>query len=224
MRKDLLWIAVFTGIRILSYQSAIAASGPVLLSINDADPAAVIITATGLNPSVNDSSNTANNGVDLLGFFAASEFGMTLGQDLTGTLVGGNTGVSYNDAYRDNYSTGGGSSYTDLELYVDINSPGENRTESFSTSQPAFTGSWTIDLSNLGIDAAALPAAGTQGEILSGFSGDPGNVIGAWEVTSPVPEPTATSLLALGWVVIGTLIYRRRTKSPNPVSAGKQLS
>jgi hypothetical protein len=96
-----------------------SAAIPILLTINDSDPAAVTITATGANAGINFDSSTVNDGVDLLSFFSVNEFNMTFGQDLTGTLQGGSSEISYNDAYSDDYSSGGGSSYYDLELYVD---------------------------------------------------------------------------------------------------------
>ncbi len=196
-------------------QAATACHGsspPVLLTINDSNPSAVTITATGADAALDFSGSTANAGVDLLQFFGIDESGMTFGQDLTGALTASGVSVSYNDVDRDDYSTGGGAVYTDLELYVDVNSPGQGDTETFSTTAPAFTGSWTIDLSSLGVDSSALPSAGSEGSILSGNYGAPGQVIGAWEVTSDVPEPSATSLLALGGLILGAFIYRRRTK------------
>jgi hypothetical protein len=182
----------------------------VLLSIDDSNPSAVTITATGLNSAVNDSGSIVNSGVDLLSFYTADEQNMTFGQFLTGALEGGNSGVPYNDVYSDFYSTDGGAFY-DLELYVDISSTGANNTETFSTTQPAFAGSWTIDFSSLGVDPSVLPTAGSQGNILSGYSGSPGPVIGTWQVASPVPEPAVDSLLALGLLATGMAIYRRQT-------------
>ena len=191
----------------------VGSTSPILLTINDSNPSAVTVTATGLDAALDFSGNTANEGVDLLQFFGLDESGISLGQNLAGTLAGGNISVSYNDVNRDDYSTGGGAVYTDLELYVDINSPGQGDTETFSTNSSAFTGSWTIDLSSLGVDSSALPSAGSVGNILSGDNGTPGQEIGSWEVTTDVPEPSATSLLALGGLALGTFSYHRRTKS-----------
>jgi hypothetical protein len=180
-----------------------------LLSINDSDPSAVTITATGLSPLVNDTGRTANDGVDLLGFFSQDEIDMPAGQFLpNSTLEGGNLTLSYNDVWSDDYSTGGGS-FLDLSLYVDIDTSGSSDPESFSTTQPAFSGSWTINLSDLGINSSALPTPGSAGRILSGVSSNPGSVIGEWQVAA-VPEPTTGSLLVLG-SVIGLVFRRRRT-------------
>lgn len=186
-----------------------AISSPILLTINDSNPAAVTITATGFAAAVNDGTKPASSGVDLLGFFSSNVPGL-FGQLLLGSnLSGGNSGVSYNDVRGDNFSTSGGNS-VDFRLSLDISSPGSGNTQTFSTSQPAFTGTWTIDLSALGINGSALPSPGTTGDILSGFSGDTGAIIGQWEI-APVPEPGMGGLLVLG-SIIGTIIRRRKQK------------
>jgi uncharacterized protein (TIGR03382 family) len=186
-------------------------SYPLLLTVNDSDPTAVTITATTQGPAIDYNGNTVNEGVDLLGFFSSDESGMTVGPVLSGTLQGGDSGFSYDDVNSDNESSGGGS-YFDLQLSLDPASPGSGTLENFTTGQPAFTGSWTIDLSSLGVDASALPAAGTEGEIISGYSGGVGDVIGDWQVvaTDPTPEPGTGSLLAVGVLAMGILVYRRR--------------
>ena len=187
-----------------------SAAIPILLTINDSNPSAVTITATGVNSAVNFDS-TVNEGVDLLSFFSVDEAGMDVGQDSTGNLQGGGSEISYNAVYSDNDSSAGGANF-DLKLYVDDTSPGSGTLENFSTTQAAFTGSWTFDLSSFGVDPSALPAAGTDGEILSGnsLSSVPGEVIGDWQVVSSVPEPATTSLLALGALMMGVVLYRRR--------------
>ncbi len=200
-----------SAVLLLIWAAAIhSVSAQSLLTINDSNPSAVIITATGANAGVNYSGNTANDGVDLLQFFTLNEFNMSFGQDLTGTLTGGNIGVSYDDVYSDNESTSGGN-YFDMELYVDNNSPGEGNTETFSTSQPAFSGSWTIDFSALGVTGAALPTPGSTGSIMSGFSGSPGDIIGQWEIQA-APEPGTTSLALAGFAVTAIAMFRQRRR------------
>jgi hypothetical protein len=63
------------------------------------------------------------------------------------------------------------------------------------------------------VAASALPAACTDGNILSGYSGNsvPGEVVGDWQVVSSVPEPATSSLLALGALMLVVAIYRRRS-------------
>lgn len=186
-------------------------SAQVLLTINDSNPAAVVLTATGAHAGVNDNSNTANEGVDLLQFFTLDQVNMTFGQDLTGTLTGGNIGVNYDDVFSDNQSSAGGA-FLDMELYVDLNSPGQGNTETFSTTQPAFSGTWTIDLASLGVTSQALPAAGTEGNIISGYSGNPGAVIGQWQVEA-VPEPGTISLAVAGFAVAAMASFCQRRKA-----------
>jgi hypothetical protein len=186
-------------------------SAQILLTIDDSNPSAVTITATGNDPLVNASGNTANEGVDLLQFFTQNESGMTFGQRLLGALTGGNIGVNYNDVYSDNQSTGN-LTYPDMELYVDFASAGQANTENFSTTQPAFSGTWTINLSALGVTSAALPAAGTEGSIISGYSANPGAIIGQWQVVA-VPEPDAAHLAAGGFAAVGIWVFWQRRKS-----------
>lgn len=211
-----------TGISALSLVFWAAAIQPgsaqVLLNINDSNPSNVVITATSADAGVNYNGNNANQGVDLLQFFTQNEFNMTFGQNLSGGLTGGNTGVNYNDLYSDDQSTGN-TDYLDMELYVDLNSAGEANTETFSTTRAAFSGTWTVDLAALGVTGAALPTAGTQGNIISGYSGGPGAVIGQWSVEA-VPEPGATSLAMTGLAVTGIWMFCQRGKGGKCQSIG----
>lgn len=188
---------------------------PVLLTIDDSNPSAVVFTATGANSGVNDSGKTGNDGIDLTSFFLTSQPSFSAqslsGSTLSGsTLSGGGLSSPYNDLRGDNYSTSGGNA-VDLHLSIDAGTTGHDSAETFSTTQPALIGSWTIDFSSLSLDSSALPSAGTQGLIISGNSTDPGAVIGAWEI-DPVPEPGTGSLIVLG-SVLGFLFWRRRTVS-----------
>lgn len=181
-------------------------SGSILLTINDTDPSAVTITATGLNSDANASGQTLNDGVDLLGFFSQDEFGL-FGESLpNSTLTGGDSTIPYNDLAADSYSVE--DSYRDLELYVDVTVTASTNAQTFSTSESAFTGSWTINLSDLGVDASALPTPGSQGNIISGYSFHPGEVIGQWQVAA-VPEPGIGGLALLA-SAIGVVCRRRR--------------
>ena len=198
-------IAIFLGAGV---EKSFAIPSPILLTIDDSNPSAVIFTATGLAPAVNDSTRPADSGVDLFTFFLANEPSL-FSQILLGpTLTGGNSGVSYNSVLGDNFSTGG-DNFQDLRLYVDSSSPGSGNMQAFSVTQPGFTGSWTIDLSSLGVSPSALPSPGTRGDIFSGFSGDQGTLLGQWQVAS-VPEPGVGSLFVLG-TVLAFALNRRRT-------------
>jgi hypothetical protein len=199
---------VFSLAALFSFAANLRSSAQVLLTINDSDPSAVVITATGNNAGLDFNGSSANDGVDLLQFFTLDESGMTFGHFLTGTLQGGGTGISYNDVWDDNQSTTGGSAL-DAELYVDNGSPGSGNIETFSTTSPAFTGTWTIDMAALGVSSAALPTAGSSGNIMSGFSHNPGSVVGTWEVQG-VPEPTTIGLASVGAAFAGLGLLRRR--------------
>ena len=201
---------LFFGIVLFNLNRAVAFPLPVLLTIYDSNPAAVTITATGANSGVDDSSTIANDGVDLLGFFQTANGSDFFYQFLAGTLSGGNTGVVYNDIWTDHQSTGG-DTFLDLSLYRDIDSAGQGSTQNFSTIQPAFTGSWTINFSAQGITSADLPTVGTVGQIFSGTSEHPGQVIGAWQVVS-VPEPGTASLALLG--LGAAALWRKRRSRP----------
>lgn len=183
---------------------------PVLLTVDDSNPSAVVFTATGANSGVDDSGKTGNDGFDLTGFFSASEATFFV-QSLSGsTLSGGGLGFPYNDVRGDNYSTTGGSAF-DLQMFIDPAANGHSSAETFSTAAPAFTGSWTINFSTLGLNSSALPTAGSQGLIISGNNANPGSVIGQWEI-APVPEPATGSLLVLG-SALGLFFWGRRTAS-----------
>jgi hypothetical protein len=197
---------------ILSF-GANASSGisgiPILLTIDDSDPSAVTLTATTSNSYSVDNGNRASTGVDLLGFFGTDEQGISTGRFSGGNLQGGNDGVSYDSLVSDNYSTGGGL-YYDLEVYLSGASAGSGNIETFSTNLPAFSGTWTVDLSSLGVNAADLPVAGSEGSIISGNNANSGAYLGEWQVL-PVPEPAPASLLALGATMAWVAIRRQRT-------------
>ena len=181
---------------------------PILLTIDDSNPTAVIFTATTSKSYSDYSGNTANAGVDLLSFFGANEQGISPGQFSGGNLQGGNDGVSYDSLASDNYSTGGGL-YYDLEIFLSLAAPGSGSTETFSTNQSAFSGTWTVNLSSLGASAADLPATGTEGSIISGNNANSGAYLGEWQVL-PTPEPSTTGLLILGAIATGMVIRSKR--------------
>jgi len=183
-------------------EKSFAVSSPILLTIDDSNPSAVTITATGFTPLVN-SGKFANSGVDLLGFFNATQPSL-LGSTFNTSLFGGGSPSPYSNVRSDNFSTSGGNA-VDLNLFIVA---GGGDLQGFSTTAPAFTGSLTIDLGSLGVSSSALPVAGTTGDILTGNSGDQGLVIGEWEV-NPVPEPGVGILFVLGSAV-GMVVRRRR--------------
>jgi hypothetical protein len=195
----------------LASLSCFALNPPYLLTVNDANPANVIVTATGVNSLANTTGQTANNGVNLLGFFGQDEVNMSTGQFPSGTLTGGSLTTTYDSVSSDNQSTSGGA-FLDLSLSLDIASPQSGQAENFSTASPAFTGTWSFDLVDLGTSPSALPAPGQEGNILAGDSTNPGQIIGEWEIV-PAPEPGVVSLLAVGTLI--SIFFGNRRHSAN---------
>jgi len=181
-----------------------------LLVINDADPSAVTITATGNNATVSSANTTLYDGSEMLGFFTSALTGDIEGSLSSGTLTPSGTGtLPYDTYYVDNYSGGN----VDLNLYyfgTGPADPNESTPQLFSTLQAAYSGTATADLSN---ETLFLPAVGAEGNVLSGWSGNVGVVIGQWQV---VPEPAnaglAVGLGALAVVFGGVGLAKRRRR------------
>ena len=191
-------IAIFLGV---SAEKSFAVSPPVLLTIDDSNPSAVTITTTGIAPAVNSVKNL-ESGVDLVAFFTTGQTGL-FNSFFNSSLSGGNSGMPYLAVRSDNYSTSGGN-FNDLNMF-DV--AGSRFLQDFTTLQPAFSGSWTLDLSSLGVSGAALPSPGAQGDILTGNSVDQGAVIGQWQV---VPEPGMGSLFILSSIIAVATKRRRK--------------
>lgn len=180
-----------------------------LLTIDDSNLSAVVITATGFASETDDSSTSTYDGVNLLQFFTADVTSAAKGA-LVGDLASmSSLGPSFS-YYRWDADHASGS-YVDLNLY---GRSAVTETQEFSTNWAAFTGSVTIDFSAY---ATALPALGTHGDILAGWSGNEGQVIGSWVV---VPEPSPVGLFLLG--LAGLAVWRRAPKGSNSLS--KDLS
>jgi hypothetical protein len=185
----------------------LARAQDILLLINDSNPAAVTITATANNATVINSNTTLYDGSELLGFFTTALPGNYESALSSGTLTpSGNDTLPYESYYVDDYSGGN----VDLNLYYygsGPSDPNENIPQQFSTLLSAYTGTATADLSN---ESLFLPAAGAQGNVLSGWSGNVGAVIGQWQV---VPEPANAGLTvglgALAVVFVGLATRRR---------------
>jgi hypothetical protein len=178
-----------------------------LLTVDDTDVSNVVITATGAFAGQASSTTIANEGVTLLGFFTSDETGVSATTLPNSTLQGGGTAVSYDDFAAINFS--GGTPALDANLYVDSGNLGQGSTQTFTTTSAAFTGTWTIDLSALGVSDAALPANGATGEIFSGDANNPGVEIGTYDVVQ-TPEPTTVSLALVGFAITGVAVLRRK--------------
>lgn len=213
MKKEiLLFLISFT---VLSSISALAqgtisshaAVQGILLTVNIANPSAVVIMSTGQNASTNNSTTTAADGVLLAGFFSANT---EVSGSMSGSLTGGGSGVTYSSYASDTFNgPSSGAPLGDLDLF----SFGSGSAQTFSTANSAFTGSVAIDFSTL---AANLSGSGTIGYIYAGnggangTSGNLGPIIGEWIAIDLVPEPGATALLALGVLGAGLMFYRRQ--------------
>ena len=179
------------GFGVLSEQ---AQASNVLLFVDVSDPAAVTFTSTLNLSSVNDSSFTTYEGVDLVGFFSSEYVGSS-------GLMSGN--LKFPTAAWQYYKWNSdqrvpGAPWSDLNLYNHDSTPGN---QAFSTTAAAFTGTGTINLTGY-----SLPSPGDSGDIIPGAnSATPFPVIGQWQVVA-VPEPSSVLLSGLG---LAALLGRR---------------
>ena len=185
----------------------LAANATVLLEINVYNPAAVSISSTGAFSDANDTSHTLLDGIDLVGFLT----GATLANSsaVLGNLTpNGDSTVAYNRIWWDDYS----GSLIDLNLY---NLVDPSPLQSFSTSDIAFTGSASLDLTTV---SALLPKNGVTGTLYAGYSGNDvvgtshlGAAIGEWRVVA-IPEPsTYAAFLGVGALAAAVVLRRRRS-------------
>ena len=174
-----------------------AAGQSILININQANPAAVTFTTTGLNSFAN---STILNifGVDLISYFTTAPAAGNAA--VTGTLTPAGTTTAYTQWIADNLNNG----IIDLDLNLYDNSNPQAQT--FVAGNPALTGTATINLSTL---LASLPVTNAHGNIFSGNISSPGVLIGTWVV---VPEPSVEAQLALGAMVIAGLALVRRVR------------
>lgn len=172
-------------------------SAAVLIEINVSNPSAVTFQATGNPAAINDSSTTTLLGVTLLSFYR-EVITQVSPESISGDLTPSGATAAYGLYYVDNHS----GSFKDLNLLRET--PLFDK-QAFSTAVAAFTGTATIDFSSFPV--SALPTIGTTGNLLAGFSGDFGGVIGQWTV---VPEvSSAVQAGVMGAVLLGWLTWRR---------------
>ncbi len=128
------------------------ARADILVTIDITNPAAVVFTATSAAPQSSGPNVPGTSGIDFLHFFAIEISGFALG------LVSQSTFATYLDSSypylnwnTDNYSVDN----VDLQFYSQKTS-----SQHFSTSDPAFVGTGTVDFSAY---AAYLPTVGATG-------------------------------------------------------------
>ncbi|MEM8494030.1 MAG: hypothetical protein AAF663_01425 [Planctomycetota bacterium] len=148
---------------------ACKAQPQVLMTVNIADPDAVIFSATGASPAITDSGSTSFDGVSLINLFRADfdqnpPFGGRQFGDLQAT--GGRPYLFLINDFQ-------GLTQRDLNLH---GRSSEATTQTFTTDAPAFSGSMVLNLSTTG-----LYTLGAVGEIQVGDSGA-GPVLGQFEV------------------------------------------
>jgi hypothetical protein len=173
--------------------SQLPAHAHIVLDIDLRDDSAVVFTATGAFSAVDNSTTMTSEGVTLLGFFTQQR-GSGEGPFIPSSTLRPST-VSPSDAYK---------SFI-LELVnLNLHRWGGTVTQLFSTTAPALTGQF---VANLAFVAPELPAIGSSGPVIAGYSGNSGGIIGTWQV---VPEPSTYAMALAGLACGGYSIFRRR--------------
>jgi hypothetical protein len=174
------------------------------LGIDLSNPSSVVITATAQPALANTANTSLFDGATLLDFFTAP-ISPSAGGPLNGSIRPYSASLAYDGWTSDSV---GSLDMDDLNLYTEGNFG--NNPQIFGTFFQAFISSGSLDLSAF---SAELPALGAKGDILSGYSGNFGPIVGQWEITA-VPElPVAAHLALYGAGFAGLAIYRRTRKS-----------
>jgi hypothetical protein len=165
------------------------------LTINDSNPAAVVISTTGQNAIGSDASTADTVGFSLLSFFTSP--GLNLLSASSSTLKSP-TGRFYSAVNGDDSNP----LTSNLRVFAE-GVPGQ--AQGFSSSAAAFQGSMVVDFSSI---ASRLPSLGTTGTIIANWSGSPGVTLGQWVV---IPEPE-TYGLAVGAGLVALALWRRPSR------------
>ena len=176
------------------------AQAGVLLTVDVSNPSNVTFAATGANAAI-DTNGAINSGISLLGFFQAAPSATFWSAPVVGTstLMPTNTQNAFPSPYFYMAYLDSGNSYP-LAVYG-----GANGQEVFSSSSAALSGSMPLDLSNAG--SGVLPAVGTVGDMMAGYSGDNFGTIGQWQA---VPEPSTCAMALAGLACGGYSMFRSR--------------
>lgn len=130
----------------------------VLIQIDVSDPADVLFTATGAEPTRDETSQSGLSGISLVDFFTATSSGFYL---LSGDFAAPDVPAFAFLDTLDVENTVSPQPGRGLNFFANS---GDNM--NFLTSNPAFTGSVAVDLSSV---AGNLPAAGTLGDVRPGL-------------------------------------------------------
>jgi len=180
--------------------AAAASQGALVLTINIANPSAVVITGVANNSLVaKDLGVNFLGGISLRSFFTADEsIAEASPLSITGSWKAIGAIASFNEMVTFAFDNAAVVPGVDLSIYNGAapNSDDQN----FVTTAAPFTGSSTVNMSAF----THLPAVGATGNVNSGFLASQGGVIGTWVV---IPEPSTALLGLLGTV---GLLRRRR--------------
>lgn len=189
MKKSIFAVVALAGLA--SGSVANAQSLPVLIIVDNTDPANVVFTATGNAAAVVDDSADIVGGISLLDLFAGAGFD-TVGSN----VIAGNLSPSGNSgAYNRILNNFGALGTNGLNFWASsVGGPQE-----FNTSDPAFTGSTSgFNFEGVGFNSSGLIIIGDT----AGIPGT-GATLGTWQL---IPAP-GTLALALPF---GVAALRRR--------------
>jgi hypothetical protein len=185
---------------LLSLLAIASSHAATVITINIANPSAVIITALSVNSAVTGNLDVNfNGGISLRNFFTANE-SITLGSPLaiSGNWTSRGTTSAFNEMVTFAFGNANVVPGVDLSIY-NVDAPNGDDQNLLSTDT-AFTGTATIDMSGF----THMPAVGATGDVNLGYLGSQGGVIGTYSV---IPEPSAAMLGLVGMVA---LFLRRR--------------
>ena len=179
----------------------LSANAGVVLEIDVTDITAVSFTATGEFSAINNSTTTNGDGIAVLNFFTAPTSTAQYFQDFaTNTLKPSTASVlPWYDTMQPDFTSGATS--RDVGIY---NGSG-SATQFFSTTSAAFDGRMVVNFTTV---AGNVPSAGASGNVIAGYPGNSGGVVGTWQAVT-VPEPS-TYALAGACAIASCLMARHR--------------
>jgi hypothetical protein len=206
VRKSILAACLFAGA-----VSGTRAQTVINLTVNIFDSSAVVITGTGDNAIANYTASSAVAfSIRLVGLFSAD---VDIVENPTAVATG-STLASYGSDPIDNVLTRTNPGKQNLVIRHSLSSA-----NSFSTSNSAFTGTGTFDLTSF---SPTFVAAGYVGNIIAG---DGSTVVGHFSVVSTdpsassVPEPSTYAALAGFFGLAIAVVGKRRNRSASVVSS-----